>query len=347
MKKTIFILLIMFMFVGIAKAEIQAVPNNDVTITFTMSDTQATHITDEWSDICWFQSIDGACSRKTATQMTITIQNDMDEPLETYKIFIPGTNGLIPEYPGSFNFFWHKIKYDDSLGQYYVDEEYTDDHASLHHVYTTTETIPAHSTVTIGGYFWYFTDDENLTTITQKYYTYQDVDPNQQNTNNNNNQTGDNNIENPPADNNDLDGTHEVSDSETGTVKYVIKFEGGKDVKEGSMEDTPVYEGQKVKLPKNKFKNDKYIFAGWKVYLEDAEGKRTEVKVNGKALLLKDCDELPEIDVPRGSTLVLAAQWTTNPKTGYLVPIAIVVLAIIIGLVYFIKRKSYNKIANI
>ena len=46
--------------------------------------------------------------------MTITIQNDMDEPLETYKIFIPGTNGLIPEYPGSFNFFWHKIKYDDS-----------------------------------------------------------------------------------------------------------------------------------------------------------------------------------------------------------------------------------------
>ena len=46
MKKTIFILLIMFMFVGIAKAEIQAVPNNDVTITFTMSSTQATHITD-------------------------------------------------------------------------------------------------------------------------------------------------------------------------------------------------------------------------------------------------------------------------------------------------------------
>ncbi len=336
MKKTIFILLIMFMFIGVAKAELQEVPNPDVTITLKLNEIQPTSANGDAS-LCWYQA-EEMCSRKAAARITVSITNDMDVPLEIYKIYLPGDNVYVAPYGSNYNWFWHTIKYDEEIGKYYFDENYREDIVQNQWVQTPTEIIPAHSTVTIGGDFWYFTDDENLNTTVQNLFTYEDVEPTPTDPNN-----GDN-TNNDPAP--DLDNTHNVENNEQGELLYTIKFDGGKDVKE-SMEDTPIYDGKKVTLPKNKFKNDKYIFAGWKVYLEDAEGKRTEVKVAGKVLVLKDGDELPEIDVPRGSTLVLAAQWTTNPKTGYLIPIAVVALAIMIGLIYIIKAKKYNKIAEI
>ncbi len=337
MKKTLFLLLIMFMFVGIVKAELQEVSNPDVTLTYTIMEEQVTK-PNGMAELCWF-NVEGACEREYAARMKITIQNDMDEPMETYKIYISGTNVLVAPYDGhsAFNFFWHIIKYDDELGINYFDENYRDDIVQNQWVQTPTQTIPAHSTVEFGGDFWVFSDNE-FSSATKNYYTYEEVEPTPTDPNN-----GDN-TNNDPAP--DLDNTHNVENNEQGELLYTIKFDGGKDAKE-SMEDTPIYDGKKETLPKNKFKNDKYIFAGWKVYLEDAEGKRTEVKVAGKVLVLKDGDELPEIDVPRGSTLVLAAQWTTNPKTGYLIPIAVVALAIMIGLIYIIKAKKYNKIAEI
>lgn len=335
MKKTLFLLLIMFMFVGIVKAELQEVSNPDVTLTYTIMEEQVTK-PNGMAELCWF-TVEGACEREYAARMKITIQNDMDEPMETYKIYIPGTNVLVAPYDGHsiFNFFWHIIKYDDELGINYFDENYRDDIVQNQWVQTPTQTIPAHSTVEFGGDFWVFSDNK-FSSATKNYYTYEEVEPT----------TNEGNEGTTTGDNNDLDNTHNIENNETGELLFTIKYDGGKGAKE-SMEDTPVYDGKKVTLPKNKFKNDKYIFAGWKVYLEDAEGKRTEVKVKGVQLILKDGDELPEIEVPAGHTLVLAAQWTTNPNTGEIITTAIIVLICLGIYFYFFEARKYKKIAQI
>ena len=106
-------------------------------------------------------------------------------------------------------------------------------------------------------------------------------------------------------------------------------------------------DGEKATLAKNSFKRDKYVFAGWKVYLEDAQGGRVEVKIDGEPLTFKDGQDLPKINVPDGSNLVLVAQWATNPDTGAIIPITIGVLAVLALYLYFIQSKKFNKISNI
>ena len=61
----------------------------------------------------------------------------------------------------------------------------------------------------------------------------------------------------------------------------------------------------------------------------------------------KDGDDISKLNIPEGATLVLVAQWVTNPDTGSIVPIAIVSLALIGGYLYFVKSRKFNKIANI
>ena len=151
----------------------QEVINTDVTITFQLNETQATH----WGpnhDDCWY-GFAGACDRKSATRMTVIIQNDMDEPLETYKVYIDGDNVYIAETGSNYNWFWHPIKYDNDRGKYYFDEYYRDDIVQNNWVQTTTQTIPAHSTVTLGGDFWIFSDDEDPNSMVQNLVTYSDA----------------------------------------------------------------------------------------------------------------------------------------------------------------------------
>jgi hypothetical protein len=113
------------------------------------------------------------------------------------------------------------------------------------------------------------------------------------------------------------------------------------------MEDTPVYEGTPTTIAKNKYKNDKLVFAGWKVYIEDAEGKRTVVKVEGKELILKDGEELPSIDVPEGCNIVLAAQWTRNPNTGATITLTLIVLGLMALCLYFFQTSKIKRISQI
>ena len=130
-------------------------------------------------------------------------------------------------------------------------------------------------------------------------------------------------------------------------IDYLIEFEGGEGAT-GTMGAQPHYKNEKLVINKNQFKKENYIFSHWKVYMENADGTRVPVKPDGEnQMTLKDGEEMGLLNIPEGSKLVLVAEWTTNPNTGYIIPVAIGILAILAGYLYFIKAKKYNKIAKI
>ena len=139
------------------------------------------------------------------------------------------------------------------------------------------------------------------------------------------------------------DGEHHI-----GTLKFMIKFEGGEGADaNATMENQAVYDGETTTIHKNLFTKKGYVFAGWAVYIEKADGTRIAATVDGKQMMYKDGDDISKLNIPEGATLVLVATWVTNPNTGAIVPLTIVSLGLVALYLFFIKSKKFNKIANI
>ncbi len=138
-------------------------------------------------------------------------------------------------------------------------------------------------------------------------------------------------------------GSHQAED-----IKFMIKFEGGEGVDQNStMLDQAVYVGETTTINKNLFTKKGYVFAGWAVYIEKADGTRIAAKLNDKQMMYKDGEDISKLSIPEGATLVLVATWVTNPDTGAIVPLAIVSLGLIAIYLFFIKSRKFNKIGNI
>lgn len=139
------------------------------------------------------------------------------------------------------------------------------------------------------------------------------------------------------------DGEHHI-----GPLKFMIKFEGGEGYDQSSsMVDQAVYDGETTTINKNLFTKKGYVFAGWAVYIEKADGSRIAAQLNGEQMMYKDGDDISKLSIPEGATLVLVATWVTNPNTGAIVPIAIISLGLVGVYLFLIKSRKFNKIANI
>lgn len=140
----------------------------------------------------------------------------------------------------------------------------------------------------------------------------------------------------------------EQTGHQIGGVKFMIKFEGGEEYDtSSSMEDQTVYINETTTINKNTFTKKGYVFAGWAVYIEKADGTRIAAQIDGKQMTYKDGDDITKLNIPEGATLVLVAQWVTNPNTGSIVPLTIISLGLLGIYLILVKSKKFNKISNI
>ncbi len=131
-------------------------------------------------------------------------------------------------------------------------------------------------------------------------------------------------------------------------VKFLIKFEGGEGYDTtSSMDLQAVYLNEQTTINKNAFTKKGYVFAGWLVYIENADGTRVAAQLNGKQMTYEDGADISKLNIPEGATLVLVAQWVTNPNTGAVTHLALIALGLLGIYLFLVKSKKFNKIANI
>jgi hypothetical protein len=134
-------------------------------------------------------------------------------------------------------------------------------------------------------------------------------------------------------------------------VEIIYEDGGGKDGIE-QMEEDAVYYGDLALLAYNQYEwlnPKKRTFLGWKVYIEDVEGNRSEVlAANGNVLTLEEGEvfDTGSIEIPSGAKLILVASWA--PPTGYVLPALLSLLLLGIGgfaaITYTKSKKSIVKL---